>query len=228
VRFPSATHLIITGANPEVLGNEVRPLVERFLAARGLRLSPTKTTVTHVDTGFDFLGQNVRKYRGKLLITPSRKSVRALLGKVREILRRYRTAATGNLLVLVNPVIRGWAHYHRHVVSSRCFHSVDHAIWKALWLWARRRHRGRALAWVKSKYFPAHGTRQWMFTGRYVKRTGETGVVRIFHARTVSIRRHRLIHRDANPFVPAWDEYFRHRRRYAVVEPRPWRAFAEA
>ena len=223
-----ADDFIITGANPEVLSNEVRPLVERFLATRGLRLSPTKTVVTHVDTGFNFLGQNVRKYRGKLLIKPSRKSVRALLGKAREIIRRGRTAPTGDLLVLLNPVIRGWANYHRHVVSSRCFHSVDQAIWKALWLWARRRHRGRTRSWVKAKYFPPHRSRQWMFTGTYVKRTGETGVVRLVLATNVSIRRHRLIRGDANPFDPTWDEYLRHRRRVAVVEPRPWRAFAEA
>jgi RNA-directed DNA polymerase len=178
--------------------------------------------------GFDFLGQNVRKYRGKLLITPSRKSVRSFLGKVRGIIRRGRTAPTGDLLVLLNPVIRGWANYHRHVVSSRCFHSVDQAIWKALWLWARRRHRGRTRSWVKAKYFPAHRSRQWMFTGSYVKRTGETGVVRLVLATDVSIRRHRLIRGNANPFDRAWDEYLRHRRRVAVVEPRPWRAFAEA
>jgi RNA-directed DNA polymerase len=178
--------------------------------------------------GFDFLGQNVRKYRGKLLITPSRKSVRSFLGKVRGIIRRGRTAPTGDLLVLLNPVIRGWANYHRHVVSSRCFHSVDQAIWKALWQWARRRHRGRALSWVKAKYFPAHRSRRWMFTGTYVKRTGETGVVRLVLATAISIRRHRLIRGNANPFDPAWDEYLRHRRRFAVVEPRPWRAFAEA
>jgi RNA-directed DNA polymerase len=222
-----ADDFVITGATPEVLSNEVRPLVERFLAARGLRLSPTKTVVTHVDMGFDFLGQNVRKYRGKLLIMPSRRSVRAFLGKVREVIRKCRTAATADLLLLLNPMIRGWAHYHRHVVSSRCFHNVDHAIWSALWLWARRRHRGRSLGWVKAKYFPAHGGHQWVFTGAFNKRSGKTGVVRLVRARSVLIRRHRLIRGDANPFDPRWDGYF-HRRRFVDVEPRLWRAFAEA
>ena len=42
---------------------------------RGLSLSLEKTKVTHISEGFDFLGQNVRKYRGKLLIKPSKKNV---------------------------------------------------------------------------------------------------------------------------------------------------------
>ena len=37
---------------------------------RGLELSPEKTLITHIEDGFDFLGQHLRKYKGKLLITP--------------------------------------------------------------------------------------------------------------------------------------------------------------
>ena len=60
MRFPPATHLIITGNSKEILETEVRPLVESFLRDRGLELSPEKTVVTHVEEGFDFLGQTVR------------------------------------------------------------------------------------------------------------------------------------------------------------------------
>ena len=58
-----ADDFIITGASREVLEQQVRPLVERFLAERGLELSPDKTVITHIEQGFDFLGQNVRMYR---------------------------------------------------------------------------------------------------------------------------------------------------------------------
>jgi len=78
---------IITGRSKELLENEVKPLVETFLAERGLQLSPTKTAITHISEGFDFLGQNVRKYDGKLLIKPSAKNVKAFLNKVRETIR---------------------------------------------------------------------------------------------------------------------------------------------
>jgi RNA-directed DNA polymerase len=64
-----ADDFIVTGATKEVLADEVRPMVEQFLGQRGLSLSLEKTRITHIDDGFDFLGMNVRKYRGKLLIS---------------------------------------------------------------------------------------------------------------------------------------------------------------
>jgi len=56
------------------------PSSSGFLQERGLELSPTKTVITHVEHGFDFLGQNVRRYpNGKLLIKPSQKNVGTFL-----------------------------------------------------------------------------------------------------------------------------------------------------
>jgi len=78
-----ADDFIITGASREVLENEVKPLVEQFLIARGLELSKEKTRITHIEEGFDFLGQNVRKYNGKLLIKPSKKNVQKFLKDIR-------------------------------------------------------------------------------------------------------------------------------------------------
>ncbi|KIL02600.1 DNA polymerase, partial [Stutzerimonas stutzeri] len=68
-----ADDFIITGATKAVLQHQVRPAIEAFLKERGLELSDEKTQITHISQGFDFLGQNVRKYAGKLLITPARK-----------------------------------------------------------------------------------------------------------------------------------------------------------
>jgi RNA-directed DNA polymerase len=66
-----ADDFIITGRTKELLEGEIKPLVEQFLRERGLELSSAKTVITHVEKGFDFLGQNVRKYpNGKLFIKP--------------------------------------------------------------------------------------------------------------------------------------------------------------
>jgi hypothetical protein len=68
-----------------LLEGEIKPLVEQFLQERGLELSPAKTVITHVEKGFDFLGQNVRKYpNGKLLIKPSKKNIKIFLGGIRK------------------------------------------------------------------------------------------------------------------------------------------------
>src|SRR5215471_2916579 len=79
VKFPRATRLVITGTSKELLRDEVRPLVAHFLSERGLELSHEKTSITHIEDGFDFLGQEVRRYGTKLLLKPSRKGVQRFL-----------------------------------------------------------------------------------------------------------------------------------------------------
>jgi hypothetical protein len=139
VRFPCATHLIITGDSKELLENEVRPVVEQFLKERGLTLSADKTRITHINEGFDFLGQNLRKYDGKPLVKPSKKNTHAFLEKVRGIIDANKSVSQTLLIGLLNPVIRGWANYHRHCAAKETFKRIDHEIWRALWQWVNER-----------------------------------------------------------------------------------------
>ena len=53
VRFPRATHLIVTSRSKEVLETEVKAIIESFLRERGLNLSPEKTKITHITEGFE-------------------------------------------------------------------------------------------------------------------------------------------------------------------------------
>ena len=76
----------MTGKSKELLETTVRPWIEEFLHERGLELSQEKTRIVHIDDGFDFLGWNFRKYSGKLLIKPSRKTVKTFYRKVSEII----------------------------------------------------------------------------------------------------------------------------------------------
>ena len=158
-----ADDFIITGNSKELLENEVRPLVEKFLSARGLELSPEKTSITHIDKGFDFLGVNIRKYSGKLLIKPSKKNVKAFLDKVRKAIKDNKTAKQINLIRLLNPIIKGWANYHKSVVAKETFNHVDNEIWQSLWQWAKRRHPDKSPVWITKKYFKTVGNRNWVF-----------------------------------------------------------------
>jgi len=212
-----ADDFIITGSSRELLEEGVMPLVEQFLQERGLELSREKTVVTHVGDGFDFLGQTARKRRwggedrAKLFIMPSKKSVKALLRTVRERIKDSRGMTAGDLIEHLNPLIRGWALYHRHVVSKAIYDSVDHAIFKALWAWAVRRHRNKTRWWIKDKYFHVHGRRHWVFTGVVRDATGQRCVVRLGAAAQVRIQRHLKIRAEANPYDPAWEPYFERR-----------------
>ena len=139
-----ADDFIITGTTKEVLENEVKPLVEQFMRDRGLQLSPEKTCITHIEQGFDFLGQNLRKFSGKLLIQPSKKNTHTFLEKVRQLIRQDRGISQTDLIRHLNPVIRGWANYHRHIVAKRTFKKVEWVLWHSLWRWAKRRHSGKS------------------------------------------------------------------------------------
>lgn len=191
---------------------EIRNLIAEFLAERGLELSPEKTRLTHIDEGFDFLGENVRRYNGKLIIQPSKKNRTAFLDKVRGVLKDNPSSQSGTLIEQLNPMIRGWANYHRHVCSKQTYRWVDHAIFRALWRWARRRHpKSKNAGWVRKKYFSRHGRRTWTFTGETRGRDGKEKRVYLYYASRTPIRRHVKIKAQANPYDPRWELYFENR-----------------
>ena len=206
-----ADDFIITGKTKELLEMEVKPLIEKFLNERGLELSQEKTKVTNIADGFDFLGQNVRKYKGKMLVKPSKKNIRSFIEKVRNIIRTHQTATAGNLIGLLNPVIRGWANYHSHVVSSEVFGAMDNAIFKALWQWSKRRHPNKNRHWIKDKYFTTQDGNRWVFYGQVTDKEGKPKNLHLFRAATVPIKRHIKIRGEANPYSPEWETYFERR-----------------
>lgn len=215
-----ADDFIITGATQDVLAKEVRPMVEQFLAERGLSLSPEKTRITHIDDGFDFLGVNVRKYGGKLLTKPATKNVRAFLRKVREMVKGSKAARHGDLIRLLNPVLQGWANHYRFAVAKRIFAKVGYALWQCLWRWARRRHPNKGAWWVRKKYFRTIGTRHWVFATEAGKNrgSGKRDLLTLYDVPGTLIRRHRKIKADANPFDPRWESYFDDRLGFAMMD----------
>jgi hypothetical protein len=60
-----------------------------------------------LDQGFDFLGFNVRRYQGKLLIKPSKAAVRRIRERLRTELRSLRGSNAQAVIVRLNPIIRG-------------------------------------------------------------------------------------------------------------------------
>jgi RNA-directed DNA polymerase len=210
-----ADDFIITGRSKELLETQVKPLIVQFLAERGLELSEEKTRITHIEDGFDFLGQNVRKWGGKLLITPSKANVATFLAKVREVVKTNKTATAGHLVMQLNAKIKGWAMYHRHVCAKRTFDQVDHAIFHALWRWCVRRHPGQGRRWVAKKYFTTvpsdSGGHHWVFYGEVKTSDGASRRVALFHASSVRIRRHIKIRTAVNPYAPRWSTYLERR-----------------
>ena len=183
------------------------------LCLKSSSLSREKTRITHIDDGLDFLGQNIRKYNGKLLIKPSRKSIERLLNRVQETIKVNQHVTAGLLIAQLNPIIRGWTHYHRHVVSKDTFAKIDHTVFQAIWRWANRRHPNKGKRWVKRKYFKAINGRDWVFYGSL-----DGKELRLFCATSVPIRRHIKIKGQANPYDPEWEIYFEERLTAKMIE----------
>ena len=194
-----ADDFVVTGSSKEVLEEKVLPVIKDFLSQRGLSLSEEKTRITHINNGFDFLGFNVRKYQGKLLIKPSKGSIKSFLGKIRDVIKSNPTAKTSNLLRMLNLKLRGWSNYYRHVVSKRVFNYIDCQIFHALWKWCKRRHPNKSSDWIRRAYFNS-GAGRWVFSSNDGKQ--------LFYTAKVPIVRHIKIRGETHPYNPIYQEYF--------------------
>jgi RNA-directed DNA polymerase len=212
-----ADDFIVTARTKETLEEIVKPAVVGFLAERGLELSEQKTTITHIERGFNFLGQNVRKYKNKLVIRPAKDGTKALVRKTRECMKGANGQAATTLIRKLNPIVRGWANYHRHVCSARTFRNVDFIIQIQLMKWARRTHPNKSVAWLKRKYFSAAGN--GTFSTRVRNTAGENRVMALHRVSHTSIERHIKVRGEANPYDHRYTEYFERRRCFA------WRTY---
>ncbi len=192
VNFVRYADDFIVTAKTEELAKEIKDLIKNFLRDRGLELSEEKTLITHIDDGFDFLGWNFRKYKGKLLVKPSKKSIKKFTDKVSITIENGKAWAQESLIDSLNPIITGWSNYHHSVVSSKIFGKLDNIIWNMLWHWAKRRHSTKTKPWVISKYWHTVGNRNWVFSAgnKQLKLLSYTKIVR-----------HTRLKLDMNPFL---------------------------
>ena len=158
----SADDFIVTASDKETL-EDIKRMIEDFLKPRRLTLSKEKTVITHIDEGFDFLRWIFRKFKGKLIIMPSHKSMCKITQKVSELIKNSQTIKQEILISRVNEIIRGWANYHHATWAKKSFSTIDHRIWKMLWRWAKRRHPNKGKQWIVNKYRKIHKGRKWTY-----------------------------------------------------------------
>ena len=188
----------------------IRARLAGWLAERGLSLNEDKTRIVRLSQGFDFLGWNFRRYPvGKTLVKPSKGSVARHRRRLADEMRRLRGSNAGAVIGTLNPVIRGWAAYHRSQVSSETFSSLGHYTWKLTWKWARWSHPGKGTRWTADRYYgkfcPSREDK-WVFGDR------DTGAYLLNHAWT-GIRRHVMVKGRASPDDPDLTGYWENRRR---------------
>jgi len=208
VQIPGSTRCVVLCTSQEQV-EQVQNRLTLWLHSRGLSLNPDKTRVVQLTDGFDFLGFQVRRYGAKLLIKPSPAALRRHRQHLRAKLHALRGLNAPQVILRLNPLIRGWTNYYSTVVSSVAFASLDRYLWQLLSKWANYPHPHKPTWWIVQRYFgPFHPKRQdrWVFgdtaTGRYV----------VKHAWPL-IRRHRLVRGGASPDNPAQVHYWAVRQR---------------
>ena len=133
---------------------------EQVIAPLGLKLSPEKTRVVHIDEGVDFLGWRIKRQRrgsdGRRYVYtyPSKRSLMAVKAKVREITRTGHNQTLAQLLHRLNPVLRGWCAYFRCGVSSQTFAYLDAFAWRRVVCWLRRKYPRRNWRWLLDRHLP--------------------------------------------------------------------------
>ena len=196
-----AYDFIVTAATKEI-AEEAKELIRKFLKTRGLELSEEKTTITHVGDGFDMLGWTFRKFKGKLIVKPSKKSIKSFVASLSEtILKRGKAWKQEPLIEKLNEQIRGWTNYHQSVCASEAFAHIDYVLFELLWRWAKRRHPHKNRWWVSTNYWHKKGNRSWVFS------TENKELLRVDH---IPIVRHTKVRMDANPYFDT--QYFLDRK----------------
>ncbi len=180
VNFVRYADDFIVTVDSEEIAKEIAELIKSFLKERGLELSEGKTLISHIDDGFNFLGWNLQKYKGKLLIKPSKGSVDKITKKISDIIKRGKAWKQEELISILNPIITGWSNYHQSAVSKDIFSNLDNRLWGMLWRWAKRRHPEKSKSWIVDKYWHKIGMREWIFSieGNILKFFSDTKIVR--------------------------------------------------
>lgn len=206
-----ADDFVVTAASEELLREKVIPILKEALQEVGLELSLEKIRVTQIEKGFDFLGFNVRKYGGKLLIKPSKASIKRFLKEIKHCIKVNQSLATENLIHMLNLKITGWSNYYRSAISSQVFSKIDHEIFQAIFRWCQARHPNKGIKWIRRKYYTCVGGRSWQFYCIVKDKDGLQKPLYLKHAGDNPIRRHKKIKAIANPFDPRFKDYFEQR-----------------
>jgi len=199
--------------------------LSRWLAERGLKLSEEKTRIVHLTDGFDFLGFNIRHFPSpkttrtgyKILIRPSKKSVKAVRQKLREAWLELKGHSLSAVLWRLNPIIRGWADYYRTQCATKTFTKLDGWMhWRAM-RYVKHTHPNKSQDWRVKRYFGQLDSDRedcWVFGDTRPDKNGRHRHLIKFSWR--KIVRHILVKGTHSPDDPDLREYWSERRKINI------------
>lgn len=181
-----------------------------YLHKRGLTLAEDKTKVTHIEEGFDFLGFNLRQYKTnkgmKLLIKPSKASVKKARETIRNVFGQMKGRPVRDLIMKLNPIIRGIGNYWSGEVSKKIFSKLDHYTWIKTRKYLKNLHNNKPFKWIYNRYFKPDYTGvskdRWILTDPHDEKT------QLFKMSWIPIVRHEVVKYMNSPDDASLKEYF--------------------
>jgi RNA-directed DNA polymerase len=133
------------------------------LAKLHVEINEEKSRVVDLGKGgsFGFLGFEFRRVRSRKgqwrpNYAPKAKKRKALLAKLREIFRRFKSQRVGQVVELINPILRGWVDYFAVGHSSGCFSYVKDWVEKKVRRHMMRARKRRGFGWDR-------WSRRWLY-----------------------------------------------------------------
>lgn len=197
-----ADDFVILHTELEVI-NQCKTIIADWLKDLGLELKQAKTRIAHTldggkeyQTGFDFLGFNIRQVKVgihqtpttakgyKTLITPSLLKVKEHALNLAATVHKCKAAPQVTLIKCLNPLIRGWANYYRVGNSKETYSTLDHLLYQKLRRWAVRRHANKNGHWIAAKYWGLDSGEGWQF----VDKDSQIRLIKHAHTKVISPR----------------------------------------
>ena len=164
-----------------------KEIIQNFLAELDLKLKPSKTRIAHTlrtyeneKPGFNFLGFQIRQFHKgkhhsgkntkkellgfKTIIEPQKEKIQLHYRKLDEVIDKMKSCKQAELIIKLNPIIRGWCNYQSPWTSAKAFRKVSNQIWNRLWRWGKRRHPNKGKKWIAKKYW--NPKTDWKFKTR--------------------------------------------------------------
>src|SRR5262252_4045958 len=143
------------------------PAVEKRLreelAALQVEVNEEKSRIADLSRGesFGYLGFDFRRIRSergvwRANVTPKLKKRTALLRKLKEIFRRYRSQPIDRVIQLINPILRGWVNYFAVGNSGECFSFIQDWVEKKVRRHMMKARKRKGFGWTR-------WSRQWLY-----------------------------------------------------------------
>ena len=167
-----ADDIVVLARSKHLIRSYVLSSIKNFLEVRGLKLNETKTKIFRLadeDVQLNFLGYTF-KYQEKwgiksgifyfqhagsrgIALYPNKRKVLDIIQCIKFIFKVSSNSDAYNLIVKLNPIIRGWSNYFNMANSSHYRDIIRNTIYRLSWKWASRKHKRWGRKLIANKYF---------------------------------------------------------------------------